>query len=118
MCDFRELSSLLKGEVKTDTLHQIIYATDASAYREMPMGVVYPEDREEVRKIIGYAKERQLNLIPRAGGTSLAGQVVGNGLVVDVSRHMNRILEIHPEESWVRVQPGVVLDELNFRMPP
>ena len=66
MCDFRELSSLLKGEVKTDTLHQIIYATDASAYREIPMGVVYTEDKEDVRKIIGYAKERQRNLIPRS----------------------------------------------------
>lgn len=118
MCDFRELSSLLKGEVKTDTLHQIIYATDASAYREIPMGVVYPEDEEDVRKIIGYAKERQLNLIPRSGGTSLAGQVVGKGLVVDVSRHMNRILGIHPEERWVRVQPGVVLDELNLYCKP
>lgn len=70
---------MLKGEVKTDTLHQIIYATDASAYREIPMGVVYPEDEEDVRKIIGYAKERQLNLIPRSGGTSLAGQVVERG---------------------------------------
>ena len=118
MCDFRELSSLLKGEVKTDTLHQIIYATDASAYREIPMGVVYPEDEEDVRKIIGYAKERQLNLIPRSGGTSLAGQVVGKGLVVDVSRYMNRILGIHPEERWVRVQPGVVLDELNLYCKP
>ena len=118
MCDFRELSSLLKGEVKTDTLHQIIYATDASAYREIPMGVVYPEDKEDVRKIICYAKERQLNLIPRSGGTSLAGQVVGKGLVVDVSRHMNRILGIHPEERWVRVQPGVVLDELNLYCKP
>ena len=80
MCDFKELNSLLKGEVKVDTLHQIIYATDASAYREMPMGVVYPEDREEVGKIIGYAKERQLNLIPRAGGTG-GGKWAGRGRV-------------------------------------
>lgn len=118
MNNIEDLSLQIKGEVRTDLLHQIIYATDASAYREVPMGVVYPKDEEDVVEIIRYARERSLNLIPRAGGTSLAGQVVGSGLVVDISKHMNRILEINPKEHWVRVQPGVILDELNLYCKP
>ena len=118
MNDLKDLANRIKGEVETDFLYRIIYATDASAYREMPMGVVYPRDEEDVVEVVRYAKERHLNLIPRAGGTSLAGQVVGSGVVVDISRHMKRILEINAEERWVRVQPGVVLDELNLCCKP
>ena len=90
----------------TDSLHQMIYATDASAYREMPLAVVYPRDASDVKACIGFARENGITLIPRAAGTSLAGQVVGNGVVVDVSRYMNRVLEINEEEHWVRVEPG------------
>lgn len=108
----------ISGEVNTDSLHRIIYATDASAYREMPVAVAYPRDTDDIQEIVCFAAANQLNLIPRAGGTSLAGQVVGDGLVVDISRHMNQILEINPEEHWVRVQPGVVLDELNLFCKP
>lgn len=118
MSDLKDLAIRIKGELETDSLHQIIYATDASAYREMPLGVVYPRDEGDVVEVVRYAKERHLNLIPRAGGTSLAGQVVGSGLVMDISRHMKRILEINAEERWVRVQPGVVLDELNLYCKP
>ncbi len=100
----------------TDSLHQMIYATDASAYREMPLAVVYPRDASDVKACIGFARENGITLIPRAAGTSLAGQVVGNGVVVDVSRYMNCVLEINEEEHWVRVEPGVVLDELNMRV--
>lgn len=116
--DFQDLANSIKGRVETDLLHRVIYATDASAYKEMPFGVVYPEDTDDVVKIIQYAKNHKLNLIPRAGGTSLAGQVVGKGLVVDVSRCMNRILEINAKERWARVQPGVILDELNKACKP
>lgn len=108
----------IKGEIKKDLLHRILYSTDASAYREMPLGVAYPKDAEDVQALVSFAGKNQINLIPRAGGTSLAGQVVGNGLVVDISKYMNRILEINPEEHWVRVQPGVVLDELNLYCKP
>lgn len=101
-------------ERKSDALHRIIYSTDASAYREKPMGVAYPRDKTEIKSLVLEARQKGYSLIPRAGGTSLAGQVVGNGLVVDISRYMNRVLEINPEERWVRVQPGVVLDELNL----
>lgn len=109
-----ELQNKIQGELFTDTLHRIIYSTDASGYREEPLGVVYPKDSEDIRIIVSFAIQNHLNLIPRAGGTSLAGQVVGKGLVVDISKHMNRILEIRPEESWIRIQPGVILDELNL----
>lgn len=113
-----ELQNKIQGELFTDTLHRIIYSTDASGYCEEPLGVVYPKDSEDIRIIVSFAIQNHLNLIPRAGGTSLAGQVVGKGLVVDISKHMNRILEIRPEESWIRIQPGVILDELNLFCKP
>ena len=81
--------------IYTDPLHRIAYATDASAYREMPMGVAFPENEGEIIALIGEAKQRQTHLIPRAGGTSIAGQVVGNGIVVDVSKHFKEILEVN-----------------------
>lgn len=94
------------------------YATDASAYREMPLGVAYPEGDADIVELIRMAREMHTHLIPRAGGTSIAGQVVGSGIVVDVSRHMNSILEINAGERWARVQPGVVRDELNLMLKP
>ncbi|MCK9303958.1 MAG: FAD-linked oxidase C-terminal domain-containing protein [Bacteroidales bacterium] len=100
-------------EIKRDLLHKVLYSTDASAYRESPCGIFYPQTREELAEIVKFAREKGLPVIPRAAGTSLAGQVVGNGLVVDVSKHLNKILEINPKERWVRVEPGVILDDLN-----
>lgn len=102
----------------SDSLHKIAYATDASVYREIPYGVAYPETEEDVRELMRLAKEKGVDLIPRAGGTSLAGQVVGSGIVVDISKHWNKILEINVEERWARVQPGVVRDELNIALKP
>ncbi len=102
----------------TDPLHRIAYATDASAYREIPKAVTYPENEQDIVNLTQMARERQTHLIPRAGGTSIAGQVVGNGIVVDISKHFKKILEINKEERWARVQPGVVLDELNLALEP
>ncbi len=102
----------------TDPLHRIAYATDASAYREVPQGVAYPENEADIIDLINIARERETHLIPRAGGTSIAGQVVGSGIVVDISKHFKKILEINEEERWARVQPGVVLDELNLALKP
>ena len=102
----------------TDPLHRIAYATDASAYREVPLGVAFPENPHDIVELINEARERKTHLIPRAGGTSIAGQVVGNGIVADVSKHFNKILEINKEERWARVEPGVVLDELNLALEP
>ena len=102
----------------TDSLHKIAYATDASVYREIPYGVAYPETVEDVQELLHMAHERKTHLIPRAGGTSIAGQVVGCGIVVDMSKHWNHILEINKEEQWARVEPGVVRDELNIALKP
>lgn len=107
------LKSLLLGDIFTDETSLILYSTDASAYREKPLAIVRPKNAEDIKKLISFAKENEISLIPRTAGTSLAGQVVGNGIVVDVSKYMMEILEINHEEHWVRVQPGVVLDELN-----
>jgi len=104
--------------IQTDSLHKIAYATDASVYREIPYGVAYPKNEDDIVELIAEARRRGTNLIVRAGGTSIAGQVVGNGIVVDISRHMNRILEINAEERYAWVEPGVVRDELNLALKP
>jgi len=93
-----------------------MYATDASDYREIPSAVVYPKHESDIRELVRFANEHRISLIPRTAGTSLAGQVVGPGVVVDMSRHMNKILEVNEEERWVRVEPGVILDELNIAL--
>lgn len=113
-----ELSQNLNGEIYTDQKTRILYATDASAYRELPLAVVRPKDINDLKKLVAFANEHQTSLIPRTAGTSLAGQVVGNGIVVDVSKHFTEILELNKEERWVRVQPGVILDELNMFLKP
>lgn len=105
-------------KVFTDSLHKIAYSTDASAYREMPWGVAYPETDDDIAELIRMAREHNTCLIPRAGGTSIAGQVVGSGIVVDISKHYCHILEINASERWARVQPGVVRDELNIALRP
>lgn len=105
-------------KVFTDSLHKIAYATDASVYREIPYGVVYPETTEDIVELLRTAREKGIDLIPRAGGTSIAGQVVGSGIVADISKHWNKIQEISPQERWARVQPGVVRDELNMALKP
>lgn len=102
-----------EGEFYTGEVHKVAYATDASAYREIPCAVARPKSTADLQKLIIVAKEHQTGLIPRAAGTSLAGQIVGNGISVDVTKYLNRIIEIHVDEKYVRVEPGVVRDELN-----
>lgn len=103
--------------ILNDSLHKITYSTDASTYREVPQGVAYPETVDDIKSLIKEAKQRKTHLIPRAAGTSIAGQVVGKGIVVDI-KGWNKILEVNKEEKWVRVQPGVVRDELNAALKP
>ena len=104
-------------KILTDSLHRIAYSTDASTYREVPQGVAYPETVEDVVSLIKVAQKRNTHLIPRAAGTSIAGQVVGKGIVVDI-KGWNKILEVNQEKKWTRVQPGVVRDELNIALKP
>ena len=99
-------------------MHRIAYSADASVYRELPMGVAYPQTIADVQALVAEARSMGTHLIPRAGGTSICGQVVGSGIVCDISRHWNKILEINPSQRWARVQPGVVRDELNLALKP
>lgn len=113
-----ELAEKLEGELFYDDTMRILYATDASAYRELPLAVAFPRSEGDIKKLIDFAHEKKIGLIPRTAGTSLAGQVVGSGIVVDVSKHFTGIIELNEEEKWVRVQPGVIRDELNVFLKP
>lgn len=106
------------GEVRFDKLSRVLYSTDASMYQIEPIGVFLPRTREDVINAIKIANELGIPVIPRGGGTGLAGQTVGRALILDFSKYLNEILELNVEERWVRVQPGVVLDELNAYLKP
>ncbi|RMG69801.1 MAG: FAD-binding oxidoreductase [Bacteroidetes bacterium] len=95
-----------------------LYATDASVYRELPLAVAHPRHADDLRQLIHFARQTGSSLIPRTAGTSLAGQCVGPGIVVDVSRHLTGILEVNAAEGWVRVQPGVIRNDLNQYLRP
>lgn len=110
----QQLSQELEGDLYYDNTTRLLYATDASAYREIPLAVAIPRSITDIKKLIAFAHSEKTALIPRAAGTSLAGQVVGNGIIVDVSKYFTSILELNKEENWVRVQPGVIRDELNL----
>ena len=110
---FGQLASRISGTLHTGSTLRRLYATDASEYQELPAGVVFPQSEADLREIIRFANRNTLGLIPRAAGTSLAGQCVGNGLVVDISAGFTRILSVDRATRRVRVQPGVVRNELN-----
>jgi FAD/FMN-containing dehydrogenase/Fe-S oxidoreductase len=113
-----ELAKRLDGDLFYDDAMRILYATDASAYRELPLAVAIPKNIADIQVLIAYARKNKTGLIPRTAGTSLAGQVVGNGIIVDVSKNFTDIIELNKEEGWVRVQPGVIRDELNIFLKP
>jgi FAD/FMN-containing dehydrogenase/Fe-S oxidoreductase len=117
------LAKKINGELFHDltSVHQtqlLAYSTDASVYQEKPLAVALPKDGEDIKLLIDFANIHKITLIPRAAGTSLAGQVVGNGIVVDISKYFNKILEVNAKEKWVRVQPGVIRDDLNHYLRP
>jgi len=112
------LAHQLEGELYTHEAVRRIYATDASAYREVPLAVAVPRTDADIKKLIDFARENNLSLIPRTAGTSLAGQVVGAGIVVDVSKYFNQIIEVNAEEGWAWVQPGIIRDDLNRALAP
>ncbi len=118
MIPFGQLASRIKGDLHTGQTLRRLYATDASEYQEMPAGVVFPTHADDIAEIIRFARRNKIGLIPRTAGTSLAGQCVGNGLVVDVSKHFTRILSVDEERRRVRAEPGVVRDELNRSLAP
>lgn len=114
----KDLKSNLQGELFTDNLLRTLYATDASVYRMLPLAIAYPKNNDDIKQLILYAKENNTSLIPRTAGTSLAGQCVGKGIVVDVSKYFTKIISLNEKEQTVRVQPGVVRDALNNYLKP
>ncbi len=114
----RTLDDRLASEVRWDRLSRALYSTDASVYQIVPAGVVLPASEEDVVAVVRACGRHRVPLTARGGGTSQAGQAIGPGLILDCSRHLNRILEIDPEAGWARVQPGCVLDELNLAVRP
>ncbi|WOD43155.1 FAD-binding and (Fe-S)-binding domain-containing protein [Hwangdonia lutea] len=116
--DLNALSTILEGELFTDALHKSIYATDASVYRKLPLGVAYPKSNQDLKALIEFATINKITLIPRAAGTSLAGQCVGDGLVVDLSKHFTKIVSFNEHNKTITVQPGVIRDELNNFLKP
>ena len=112
----QELGKVISGDVRFDPYSRAIYSTDASIYQIEPLGVVMPRTKEDVIATVELARQYGVPILPRGGGTSLAGQTVGKAIVMDMSKYMNNILEVNTEERWARVQPGIVLEELNQRI--
>jgi FAD/FMN-containing dehydrogenase/Fe-S oxidoreductase len=112
------LRRVIAGDVRFDHASRLLYSTDASMYQVEPVGVVIPRHVEDVHAVVEVAKAHGAALLPRGGGTSLTGQTVNDALVVDFSPHLNQVLEVNTEELWVRVQPGLVQDELNHHVRP
>ena len=113
-----DLRRQVKGEVRFDPYSRVMYSTDASIYQMEPLGVVIPRDAEDVAAIVATCAQAGVAVLPRGGGTSLAGQTVNRAVVLDFSKYMHRVLEVNPEERWVRTQPGIPLDELNHHLRP
>jgi FAD/FMN-containing dehydrogenase/Fe-S oxidoreductase len=112
----RDLQSQTTGEVRFDQISRALYSTDASVYQIKPQGVVLPRSRDDLIRIVRLCAEHGCSLTMRGGGTSQAGQAIGPGLIVDTSKHLNRLLELNVGERWARVEPGIVLDELNAKL--
>jgi len=112
------LEDLMKADLdhSADRVTRLLYSTDASIYQIMPVAVVWPKDSSEVSRILDIAQKHQTPVLPRGSGTSLAGQAIGEAIILDFSRKMDRVLNISPEEKWVQVQPGAVLGTLNRQL--
>src|SRR3984885_603018 len=113
-----ELKHQIEGEVRFDQISRALYSSDASVYQIQPLGVVIPKNREDILRVVEICGRFRCPITMRGGGTSQAGQVIGEGVIVDTSKYYNRVLEVNAEERWVRVEPGIVLDELNAQLAP
>jgi FAD/FMN-containing dehydrogenase/Fe-S oxidoreductase len=114
----QELKDRLTGSLVYDNLHKALYATDASVYRKIPLAVAFPKDEKDLQLLIEFATQNKVTLIPRTAGTSLAGQCVGDGIIVDVSKHFTNIIAFDELNKTITVEPGVVRDELNLFLKP
>src|SRR5436190_4008455 len=115
---YEALKKRVTGEVRFDRVSRLMYCTDASIYEIEPIGVVVPRTHEDVFATMEVARDFKVPILPRGGGTSLAGQTVGNAVVVDMSKYLNHILEVNTEERWARVEPGVVQEQFNLHLRP
>src|SRR5579872_5536060 len=113
-----ELRKQIEGEVRFDPVSRALYSTDASVYKIRPLGVVIPKTREDIVRVVEICGRYRCPITMRGGGTSQAGQAIGEGIQVDTSKYYNRLLEVNAAERWARVEPGIVLDELNAQMAP
>lgn len=113
-----ELGKRTGGDIRTDSINRVLYSTDSSIYQVMPYAVVLPKNVEELHAGVELAAKYGVPILPRTGGSSLAGQTVGEAVIFDLNRHLHQVLEVNVEENWVRVQPGVVLDQLNIHLRP
>ena len=113
-----ELSSHVQGEVRFDKMSRALWSTDASIYQIEPVGVVLPKSNDDIIAVLETAHKYGVSVLPRGGGTSLAGQTVGESIILDFSRYMRDVIEINADEGWVRTQPGIILDELNQILAP
>ncbi len=107
-----ELSRRVDGEVRFDPHSRLLYSTDASIYQMEPVGVVIPRTAADVQAVVEFGAQEGVPVLPRSGGTSLAGQTVNHAIVLDFSKYLNNVLEVNPEEQWARVQPGIILEQL------
>src|SRR5262249_15943461 len=112
------LRSRIAGEVRFDRASRLMYSTDASIYEIEPIGVVLPRTHEDVFAVMEIAKDFKVPVLPRGAGTSLAGQTVGEAVVIDMSKYLNRVLEVNTEERWALVEPGVVQEQVNLHLRP
>jgi len=113
-----DLETSLDGDVRFDSVTRLLYSTDASVYQIEPTGVVMVRSRDDVVRTIEIASQHGVSITVRGGGTSQAGQAIGAGLQLDTAKYFNRLLEVNVEERWARVEPGIVLDELNVHLLP
>ena len=114
----KKIENQLAGSIVYDDLHKALYATDASVYRKIPLAVAYPKDSNDLQILIEFAITHGITLIPRTAGTSLAGQCVGEGIIVDVSKHFTNIIAFDEINKTITVEPGVIRDELNLFLKP
>ncbi len=108
----------LDGDVRFDPVSRALYSTDASVYQIQPLGVVLPKSREDLVRVVNACRRHRRSITMRGGGTSQAGQAIGAGVIVDTSKHFNRLLEVNAAERWARIEPGIVLDDLNAALAP
>src|SRR5437867_10391307 len=114
----RDLESCIEGELRFDKISRALYSTDASVYQIEPLGVVVAKNRQDILRALEICRRYRCPLTMRGGGTSQGGQAIGHGIQIDTSKYYNRVLEVNAEERWARVEPGVVLDELNAQLAP